>query len=206
MKHTSIASRRHWLTQAVCLAALALASSVAVSQNTPQNASPTKAKSDQSHLKWADLVPPGWDPAAEVRKHLKTSNFDIVSDNDPRMLKMLKEMREVWDNAPTNPAMDGARGRIPGYLVPLEENKQGIKEMLLVPYYGACIHSPPPPANQIIHVVLAKPAKGFASMDTVWVMGTLKAFRGDSYMGASGYKMEGAQLEPYVKGQTQPSP
>ncbi len=202
MTHTPHPSRRHWLTQAVCLAALALASSGAISQT----ASPNKAKAELPHLKWADLVPPGWDPAAEVRKHFKGSNFDIVSDTDPRMLKMLKEMREVWDNAPINPAMDGARGRIPGYLVPLEENKQGLKEMLLVPYYGACIHSPPPPANQIIHVVLAKPAKGFASMDTVWVMGTLKAFRGDSYMGASGYKIEGAQLEPYVKGQTQPSP
>jgi hypothetical protein len=155
------------------------------------------------HLKWSDLVPKDWDPAEEVRKHMKVDNFDIISDSDPRMLQMLKQMREVWDNAPVNPAMDGARGRIPGYVVPLEETKAGLKEMLLVPYYGACIHSPPPPANQIIHVILSKPVKGYAAMDTVWVSGTLKAFRGDSYMGASGYKIEDAALVRYEKSKPQ---
>jgi uncharacterized protein len=107
----------------------------------------------------------------------------------------------VWDNAPVNPAMDGVLGRIPGYVVPLEEDKQGLRELLLVPYYGACIHSPPPPANQIIHVVLSKPVKGFAMMDTVWVTGTIKGFRGNSYMGASGYKISDGTLTQYLKEQ-----
>lgn len=152
------------------------------------------------HIKWAELVPKDWDPAQEVRKRLKVEDFDIISDTDPRMLEMLKQMREIWDNAPVNPAMDGVRGRIPGYLVPLEEAKDGsIKEMLLVPYYGACIHSPPPPANQIIHVIVDKPTRRFAAMDTVWVTGTLRATRGDSYMGVSGYRVDGATLSPYVK-------
>ena len=151
------------------------------------------------HIKWADLVPAGWDPAAEVRKHFKNPNFDIVSDTDPRMLEMLKKMREIWDQAPVNPAMDGVSGRIPGYVVPLEEDKRGLREMLLVPYYGACIHSPPPPANQIIHVKLAQPVKGYQSMDTVWVLGTLKAFRGDSHMGVSGYRIDEAGLQRYTK-------
>jgi uncharacterized protein len=156
-----------------------------------------------THLKWADLVPPGWDPAAEVRKQVKEQNFAIIQDDNPRMLEMLKQMREVWDQAPVNPGMDGVRGRIPGYVVPLESGKAGLVEMLLVPYYGACIHSPPPPANQIIHVFLSKPAKGVAAMDTVWVSGTLKTSRGDSYMGVSGYRIDGATLAPYVKAQPQ---
>ena len=150
-------------------------------------------------------MPVGWDPAQEVRKRIKDQNFSIIKDSAPRMLEMLKQMREVWDNAPVNPAMDGVRGRIPGYVVPLEEDKQGMREMLLVPYYGACIHSPPPPANQIIHVRLPKPAKGYAAMDTVWVTGTLRAFRGDSYMGASGYRIDDASLAPYVKEQPKPA-
>ena len=95
--------------------------------------------------------------------------------------------------------MDGASVRIPGYLVPLEENKAGLKEFLLVPYFGACIHTPPPPANQIIHVKTDKPAKGFRSMDTVWISGTLKTLRSDSYMGASGYRMDAVVVEPYVE-------
>jgi hypothetical protein len=46
--------------------------------------------------------------------------------------------------------------------------------------------------NQIVHVVTAKPVKGFAAMDTVWVDGTLKLSRQDSQMGVSGYRMEAA--------------
>jgi uncharacterized protein len=54
--------------------------------------------------------------------------------------------------------------------------------------------------------VLSKPVKGHAAMDTVWVIGTLKAFRGDSYMGVSGYRVDDAVLKPYVKGQAETAP
>ena len=189
-----------WL---VC--AWVLLAAVVVVRPAQAQASAASSASALTHLKWSDLVPVGWDPAQEVRKRIKDQNFSIIKDSAPRMLEMLKQMREVWDNAPVNPAMDGVRGRIPGYVVPLEEDKQGMREMLLVPYYGACIHSPPPPANQIIHVRLPKPAKGYAAMDTVWVTGTLRAFRGDSYMGASGYRIDDASLAPYVKEQPKPA-
>lgn len=145
-------------------------------------------------IKWDDLVPKDWDPL----KQFKNINFSLMNDSDPRANEMLKRMRETWDNAPTNNDMDGASVRIPGYLVPLEETKAGLKEFLLVPYFGACIHTPPPPANQIIYVKAEKPPKGFHSMDTVWVSGTLKTLRSDSYMGASGYRMDAMVVEPYV--------
>lgn len=146
-------------------------------------------------IKWDDLVPKDWDPL----KQFKNMNFSLMNDSDPRANELLKRMRETWDNAPTNNDMDGAAVRIPGFLVPLEETKAGLKEFLLVPYFGACIHSPPPPANQIIHVKTDKPAKGFRSMDTVWISGTLKTLRSDSYMGASGYRMDAVGVEPYVE-------
>jgi hypothetical protein len=67
-----------------------------------------------------------------------------------------------------------------------------------VPYFGACIHSPPPPANQIVHVSGARAPKGLRAMDAVWVTGVLKAQRLDSAMGVSGYQIQGAQVERYV--------
>ena len=146
-------------------------------------------------IKWDDLVPKDWDPQTEF----KNMNFSLMNDSDPRATEMLKRMRETWDNAPTNNEMDGASVRIPGYLVPLEDTKAGLKEFLLVPYFGACIHTPPPPANQIIYVKADKPPKGFHSMDTVWVSGTLKTLRSDSYMGASGYRMDAVVVERYVE-------
>ena len=146
-------------------------------------------------IKWEDLVPKDWDPL----KEFKNTNLALLKDSDPRAAELLKRMRETWDNAPTNNDMDGASVRLPGYVVPLEDGKSGMKEFLLVPYFGACIHTPPPPANQIIHVKTDHPPKGLRSMDTVWISGTLKTLRSDSYMGASGYRMDAVVVEPYVE-------
>lgn len=150
---------------------------------------------DAREISWDDLVPINWDP----QKEIKAMNIDGMSDRDPRAMEMLKRMREVWSQAPINPVVDGMRVRIPGYIVPLEDSKSGMKEFLLVPYYGACIHTPPPPANQIIHVLPKLPTQGFRSMDTVWISGTLKTVRSDNYMGASGYQMEAEKVEAYVE-------
>jgi uncharacterized protein len=145
-------------------------------------------------ITWEELVPPGWDPMKDIR----AATSGILSDADPRAQEAMKKLREIWDHAPVVNANDGRRIRIPGYVVPLEETKAGLKEFLLVPYFGACIHTPPPPSNQIVHVLPAKPA-AFRSMDTVWVSGTLKLARTDSAMGASSYRVEAVKVEPYVE-------
>jgi hypothetical protein len=144
---------------------------------------------------WEALVPADWDPM----KDLKDLNFSILNDADPRAMAALAKLRAAWDNAPINPAIVGQLVRLPGYLVPLEETKDGLKEFLLVPYFGACIHSPPPPANQIVHVLPKTAAKGLRSMDTVWVTGVLTGTRTDSYMGMSGYRIEATQVAPYAE-------
>ena len=144
-------------------------------------------------IDWQLLVPPNWDPF----KDFKGLNFQSLDDGDPRANEMLKKMREAWDNAPTNPAVVGQVVRLPGFVVPLEDSKDGLKEFLLVPYFGACVHSPPPPANQIVHVLPLSPAKGFRSMDTVWITGTLSTLRTDSYMGAASYRIAATSVMPY---------
>lgn len=144
-------------------------------------------------ITWEALVPSGWDPF----KDFKDLNFQLMDDADPRAAQMLKRMRDVWDNAPTNSTLVGQNVRIPGFVVPLEDSKEGLKEFLLVPYFGACVHSPPPPANQIVHVLPKSPAKGYRSMDAVWISGTLTAGKTDSYMGAAGYRIEAVSVTPY---------
>jgi uncharacterized protein len=146
-------------------------------------------------ITWDVLVPPGWDPF----KEFKDLNFQAMDDGDPRAIALLRKMREVWDAAPVNPAMVGQNVRIPGFIVPLEDSKDGLKEFLLVPYFGACIHSPPPPANQIVHVLPRTPAKGLRSMDAVWITGTLATVRTDSYMGAASYRIEAVNVAPYTE-------
>ncbi|MEM7462820.1 MAG: DUF3299 domain-containing protein [Pseudomonadota bacterium] len=97
--------------------------------------------------------------------------------------------------------------RIPGYILPLEYQGDRITEFLLVPYVGACIHTPPPPANQIIHV---KPNSSFAAMGLftpVWVSGKLIVERSQQSVGLSdgignfavGYKLEADKVVEYTE-------
>ncbi|MBP6276782.1 MAG: DUF3299 domain-containing protein [Limnohabitans sp.] len=143
---------------------------------------------------WEQLIPAGWDPY----KDLKALNLDGLKDNDPRAEEALKKMRKMWDNAPINPLLLGQNVRLPGFLVPLEDVPDGMKEFLLVPYFGACVHSPAPPANQIVHVVLDKPNKRFRLMDVIWVSGLISATKTDSHMGAASYRIDAKALAPYV--------
>ncbi|MEO8924216.1 MAG: DUF3299 domain-containing protein [Caldimonas sp.] len=72
----------------------------------------------------------------------------MLSDSSFEAQDALAQMRALWDVAPTVDDMNGVLVKLPGYVVPLEEVRGGLKEFLLVPYFGACIHTPPPPANQ----------------------------------------------------------
>ena len=74
----------------------------------------------------------------------------------------------------TNKQLDGSRVRIPGYLLPLEFEGNKVTEFFLVPYVGACIHTPPPPSNQIVHVVTEEAFTTDGGLFTpVWVDGMI---------------------------------
>jgi uncharacterized protein len=147
---------------------------------------------------WNELVPKGWNPLEELRK--LGPGMDVDSPQS------MQAMRELWDAAPPVTTLDGSALKLPGYIVPLDSAQGGLKEFLLVPYFGACIHTPPPPANQIVHVLASTPAKGFKAMDVVWVSGRMRVSRMDSAMGVAGYRMEAAAIERYVAPARPPAP
>ena len=181
-------TRRRWLQQAGA-ALLTGAAAARTAQPLPK-----PGPGGFTELRWDDLVPKGWDPMKGLRDK-GISNPSSLMDGDPKTQALMDQMRETWDNAPTEPTLDGARVKLPGYLVPLEESAAGHTEFLLVPYFGACIHTPPPPANQIVLVVPAKPAPGLRSMETVCVSGVLRTVRGDSALGSSGYRLDATRVE-----------
>ena len=172
---------------------LAKSSAVAAPPPTPAKQA-TNASAGYRELQWEELIPKDWDPAATF----KGRDVGVLNDWDPQARKLMKEVKDVWDHAPTVSTLNGSHVRIPGYVVPLETLRGALKEFLLVPYFGACIHTPPPPANQIIFVVPKTPAEGFRTMDTVWVTGTLSATRVESLFGSSGYRIDDAAVESYV--------
>jgi uncharacterized protein len=145
-------------------------------------------------MKWEELIPKGWDSGA-VFQGVKLSR---LKDSDPKAIELLEKMRVLWDEAPVEQSLEGQHIRLPGFVIPLERTGDQVLEFLLVPYFGACIHSPPPPANQIIHVIMIKPISDMHMMDIIWVSGRMKILRADTSMGISGYQMEGALVEPYI--------
>lgn len=148
---------------------------------------------DWPEVKWPELIPKHWDP----RKEFKGLDLRKLRDSDPRAIEALERIKAAWDSAPTEPALNGKRLRIAGFAIPLERKGDKVTEFLLLPYFGACIHSPPPPANQIIHAVSPRPLAAMHSMDAVWAYGTLKAQRGDSSWGVSGYRLTIDKVAPY---------
>ena len=176
-------------------AVLLVSGAAALSGCGPSSDAGPAALGAVQELKWEELVPKNWDPT----KRYRNISLESLRDNDPRAIQMLDEMRAVWDNAPVNVALDGTAARLSGFVVPLDNTQGGIREFLLVPYFGACIHTPPPPANQIVHVIAADTVKGLHAMDTVRVSGLLKAARFSSVdMGVSGYEIKSASVEPFV--------
>jgi hypothetical protein len=155
----------------------------------------TPAAATPRTINWDLLVPAGWDPF----KDFKALDLGSLSDGDPRASELMAKMRKAWDNAPVNPALVGQVVRIPGFVVPLEEGKAGMSEFLLVPYFGACVHTPPPPSNQIIHVLPKAPARDLRSMDTVWVTGVLTTLQTDSYMGTASWRLAASSVLPYAE-------
>ena len=119
--------------------------------------------------------------------------------------KELSEAKRAQMRA-VNPALDGTLIRLPGYLLPLEYTGKDVTEFLLVPWVGACIHTPPPPPNQIVHVKSDKPVSLGGGMFTpVWVTGQLSTsgVKKSLYLmdGASdvdaGYSLHASKVEPY---------
>jgi hypothetical protein len=161
-------------------------------------AAPFGASADgPRQIGWPELMPKDWDAA----KAMNSVDISNLQDDDPRANALLVKMREAADNAPPNLALSGTAIRIAGFIVPLEEVRGEISEFLLVPYFGACIHSPPPPANQIIHVKNAPPSQGLQglrSMDVVWVTGKLQVNRADTMMGVSGYHVSADSVTRYT--------
>lgn len=137
-----------------------------------------------------------------LTRQLQDSGVDVDG-----MLGKRKEMAEQQRlrGQALNSALDGQLVRLPGYLLPLEFSGKMVTEFLLVPWVGACIHTPPPPPNQIVHVKADKAFEMAGVFTPVWVTGKLTAgaTKKSLYLidGSSdidiGYSLRASQVEPY---------
>ncbi len=134
-------------------------------------------------LIWPELMPADYFPIPQL------FIFEVGPKSD-LMARALKETPIVEELA-------GQEISLAGYVVPLSGTEDAITEFLLVPNYGACIHVPPPPANQMIYVVPKYPLSHDESWDPIVINGTLLIDGEISEYGAVGYLMNNAILTPY---------
>ncbi len=150
-------------------------------------------------IDWNDLMPDPW--VKEMTKDMAAmSKLSYLQDSSDEATKAMSAIRKKLDEAPIVKTQVNKKVRIPGYAVPLDAERSDKREFLLVPYFGACIHTPPPPANQIVLVrptAQSKIKKMPESMDVLWVEGELKEGRVSTGQGVSGYLLEAVSVAPY---------
>ena len=149
---------------------------------------------DPRELDWPALIPEG----APVIPPQLTPLHDLSQISDALSAEAAPAARQQAPNAPVVKALDGQQVKIPGYIVPLEVSDEGrTTEFLLVPYYGACIHVPPPPPNQI---VLVRYGNGFALQDLyapVWIEGTLHTEKVSNDLASASYTFSADRVVLY---------
>ena len=129
---------------------------------------------------WEDLVPPDFNELAPQQ----------ATDHN-------NKMAQLQPDAPVVDIYNGKRVKVPGFIVPLEGTAELTTEFLLVPFFGACIHVPPPPSNQIVHVKMNEGVPVENLYDAVWVEGIFSTTRYSSDLAAAGYSMQGEAVHPY---------
>ena len=177
---------------ATAVAARSLALGVALVAASPAMA----AQDEVRELEWEELMPEGWDPLAELDA-LMGDDLQNLSDSSVRAIELFNAYQESVRSAPVVTELDGQKVRLPGFVVPLDFEGTETSEFLLVPYFGACIHVPPPPSNQIVYVTTVAGYPLQELFDPVWVTGEIRTEAHLNDVGDAGYTLQATIIEPY---------
>ncbi len=143
----------------------------------------TEEQSEILNLNWIDLIP---QDERNLPNGLEMPLIDHLGEAPPQT--KLGGIRHE---------LNGSTVRIPGFVIPLEGDKDVVTEFMLVPFLGACIHVPPPPPNQLIYAYFKEGAPIQELWDVVYVVGKLKTEPVAHELAETGYSLEGISIEPY---------
>lgn len=151
-----------------------------------------------TEINWDELIPEGFTPVPSPVNNMSREQQDKLFDGSEESAIEIAEIEKMMAYAPVVTSLDGLRVKLPGYVVPLDFDGQSkMKEFLLVPYYGACIHTPPPPANQLVHANAKTEIEVTDTYMPVWAYGTLSTETVKSNLGEAGYRLKVERVEPY---------
>ncbi len=137
-------------------------------------------------IMWDELIPAGL-PYSEI---IGEGEVDLINDT----------WNPIYDANATklNEDLNGAYIKMPGFIIPFDISAEGVTNFMLVPYVGACIHTPPPPANQLVMVNAETPWPGDQLWDAVWVTGMMRTQLQSTDLGQTGYEIVADAMEVYV--------
>lgn len=186
---------------------------------------PAAVSESPQTIEWTDLMPeedlrllesmPAMDhgeagegPSAERQPDsLRPEDRDFATEVEGAIARAMSggepsDGERTWEDAlvstNTREKFDNTRVRLAGFVVPLEfDDDMNIREFFFVPYYGACIHVPPPPPNQIIFVRYPEGFQLDALYTPFWLTGTLRHERVENETALSVYAMDAEKIVEY---------
>ena len=156
-------------------------------------------------ITWDDLSPPKelgtkmvFDKKSAVKGIPGESEFEGGKEELSMFLDDMDFMKSMQRTGGfINAKLNKKNIKLAGYVTPLSFDGDKVTEFLFVPYKGACIHVPPPPANQIIYVKAAEGLETDSLFFPVWIIGVLRANSVSTVMAEVGYSIEKATVLPY---------
>ncbi len=140
-------------------------------------------------LEWIDLVPLA-ERGRETLRAPAPLPFFIGEDTEPFM--------EQEGSATVNEELEGKLVKLPGFVVPLSiDSNQNVSDFLFVPYFGACMHKPPPPPNQIVYVRMRKPLQLESLYRPLWVTGHISTKSKATGLAAAAYTLDATGADVY---------
>ena len=151
-------------------------------------------------LEWDEMMPKGYvESLLKNNTSFSASDSFSFDDSTEEAQRAYDDLRATLASAPIVPELDNQLVKIAGFIVPLDFDfdTETFQNFLLVPYFGACIHTPPPPSNQIVHVSADNRLNQEWLDYAVWASGKLSTKSIDSAQGFAGYSMTNVKLEEY---------
>lgn len=157
-------------------------------------------------IEWTDLIPKEdldafLNPPESLDDIADGSAEDEIASQIKAAIEQAGDSRyqQALVSTQVVPEFDGQAIRLPGFIVPLEfgDEQQRVTEFFLVPYFGACIHVPPPPPNQIIYAEYGKGFKLESLYEPFWLSGVLSTTLIENDTATAAYAIKVDRLEAY---------
>ena len=153
-----------------------------------------------TEIDWDDLIPDDFIQPENPFESMSSEQIDKLMDGSDESNATLEKLEKEFNYAPVVDELHGKRVKIAAYITPLEfDGQTRLSEFLLVPYVGACMHTPPPPANQVVHAVPYETVELKSIYDPVWAIGRIRTETVKSDLAESGYRLDVEEILPYSK-------